>query len=127
VSGRWLLLRRADTVWAIPSDVVRAVHRNLAGAEVELRDSSSLQAEQLLAIAPALDLRPIPSCIPEPPCAVAGLAVWQGQPVLCLDPAGTLPQVLLESPTTALAPGELEDTDGRRPRDQDRTGLGSGH
>jgi len=117
VSGRWLLLRRAEMVWAVPSDVVRAVHRRRKGAEVELRDSSSLQAEELLEIASTLDLRPIPSCIPEPPGRVAGMAVWRGQPVLCLDPAGTLPPVLLESPTTALAPGEVEDSDGRHPRE----------
>jgi hypothetical protein len=133
VSGRWLLLRRAETVWAVPSKLVVAVHRRAGGAAVELRGSSSLHAEELLEIASALELRPVPGCLPSPPGAVAALAVWRGEPVLCLDPAGPLPPVLLDSrmlrasPTSALASGELEDSDGRRPREQNRTVRGPGH
>jgi hypothetical protein len=95
VSGRWLLLRRLDALWAVPSGAVQAVRPGPRGTLVTLRSSRSLQADEVLTMAPELSLRALPTCLDPQP--LAGLAVWRGQPVLCVDPA--LPPPLLLPPT----------------------------
>jgi hypothetical protein len=89
-----------------------------AGARVVFALSSSLQADELLGMASHLDRRRFPECVAAGSLgAVASLAVWRGEPVVCLDPAAPLPPALLASAlaegTDALAPGGPEDPDAR--------------
>jgi hypothetical protein len=109
VSGRWLLLRRLDALWAVPSAAVREVHRGDDGTIVTLGSSSSLQADEVLSMTPELVLRGVPSCLALQP--LAGLAVWQGEPVLCIDPTAALPPALRRRAAT----DTTEERDARDP------------
>ena len=113
MSGRWLLLRRASALWAIPGAAVRHVHRRGDGAEVELLDRTWLRAERLEEVAGDLRRRSFPSCVSGDPCGVAELAVWRGEPVLCVDPARALPAVLVSPKpiNELLAEGGVETPD----------------
>ncbi len=114
--GRWLLLRRAGALWAVPSGAMRGLRWLGRGAEVTLGDSSSLQADELLEMASRLEPRRFPGCLAaSAPSGLLGVAVWRGEPVLCVDPAAAAPPALLGNsadPDGPIASG-WEDPDAR--------------
>jgi hypothetical protein len=105
---RWLLLRRHGVLWAVPSRDVVEVSRAGEGAAVRVADSIWLQADELLEMTTTLEPRPLPSCAGMfETGALAGLAVWEGVPVVVLAEGAAPPAALIAAGMAGTGPDAL--------------------
>ena len=81
----WLLLRRAEGLWAVRPGELDELGPELP-PRLKLRDGTVLLADEILTLAPNLRPHPFPR-VAEPffPVPVHALAVWRSRPVVLIE------------------------------------------
>lgn len=93
----WLLLRRDGSLWGLRRSALATL---CSGSRLELRDGRRLAADEVLGLTAALEPHDLPRCARRfGALGVAGLALFEGEPVLLVDPAAPPPCLEVDSLT----------------------------
>jgi hypothetical protein len=88
VSPELVVVRRAGALWGVPAAAVAAIERGPEGVTVRLAGGRELGAEAVVGLSGEVSVRGLaPPVRRRLPPAVAGLALWNSEPVAVLGVA----------------------------------------
>ena len=97
----WLLVRHREALWGLRRSSLGNLSTAARGNWIELTDGATFEVDEILTLAPSLRPRPIPVFATLfIDARLAGLAVWNDQPVALLDPGASLPACFRSSHDT---------------------------